>query len=135
MANFTNNYVLEYVPDNLKWCGRDGVMTYIDKLKYDNFIKNTDEHFEKTQVRNFDINRKQVRGEKINGKLVLKYKAIDNSRIDFYPDKEKEKALSSTFRCSRKDLFFEKKFVVEEFDICPQFADDLVIHVVILIVK
>ena len=44
-------------------------MTCIDKLKYDNFIKNTDEQFEKTQVINFDIIHRQVRGEKINQKL------------------------------------------------------------------
>ena len=30
-------------------------------------------------------------------------KTIDNSKIDLYPDKEKEKALSSAFTCSRKD--------------------------------
>ena len=71
MACFTNNYVPEYVPDNLKWCDRDGLMIYIDKLKYDNFIKNTDEHFEKTAVINFDIIRRQVRGEKIDEKFSI----------------------------------------------------------------
>ena len=45
--NFTNNYIPEFVPDNLKWYERDSLMTYIDKLKYDNFIKDTDRHLEK----------------------------------------------------------------------------------------
>ena len=45
--NFTNNYIPEFVPDNLKWYERDSLMTYIDRLKYDNFIKDTDRHFEK----------------------------------------------------------------------------------------
>ena len=45
--NFTNNYIPEFVPDNLKWYERDSLMTYIDKLKYDNFIKDTGRHFEK----------------------------------------------------------------------------------------
>lgn len=73
-------------------------MTNIDKLKYENFIKKIDEHFEKTQVINFNIIHRQVKGEKIDEKLEQKYKIIDNSRIDLYPDKEKEKALSSALR-------------------------------------
>ena len=32
---FLNNYVLEYIPDNLSWYKRDGLMTYIVKFKYD----------------------------------------------------------------------------------------------------
>lgn len=51
--NFTNNYIPEYVFDNLQWYQRDGLMTYIDKLKYDNFIR--DEHFKITKVVNFDM--------------------------------------------------------------------------------
>ena len=43
--NFSNNCIPEYVPDNLKWYERDGLMKYINKLKYDDFISNTDEHF------------------------------------------------------------------------------------------
>ena len=52
----------------------------------------------KTQVINFNIIHRQVKGEKIDEKPEQKYKIIDNSRIDLYPDKEKEKALSSAFR-------------------------------------
>ena len=40
-------------------------MTYIDKLKYDNFIKDTGGHFKKTQVINFDIMNKQAREKKL----------------------------------------------------------------------
>ena len=38
MSNFTNNYIPEYVPDNLPLYERDGLMTYIDKLKYDDSL-------------------------------------------------------------------------------------------------
>lgn len=51
MANFTNNYIPKYVPDNLKWFQSDGLMTSIDKLKYDNFIRNIDEHFKNTSYK------------------------------------------------------------------------------------
>ena len=38
----------------------------------------------KTQVINFNIIHRQVKGEKIDEKLEQKYKIIDNSRIDLY---------------------------------------------------
>ena len=69
----------------------------------------------KTQVINFNIIHRQVKGEKIDEKLEQKYKIIDNSRIDLYPDKEKEKALSSAFRWSRKNLYFEKEVIDSHF--------------------
>ena len=68
--NFTNNYIPEYVPENLKWHELDGLMTYIDKLKYDNFIKDSDDHFERTHVNNFEIIHKQSREEKIDADLL-----------------------------------------------------------------
>ena len=65
ISNFTSNYIPEYVPNNLKWYERDGLMTYIDQLKYNSFVRNTDEHFEKTQAINFDIIRRLARGENL----------------------------------------------------------------------
>ena len=47
--------------------------------------------------------------EKLDEKLKQNYKTIDDSRISLYPDKEKDKALSSAFTCSRKDFYFKKK--------------------------
>ena len=115
MTNYANNYIPKYVPDNLEWYERDGLMTYIDILKYDNFIKDTDSHFKKTYVINFDSIYRQIRGEKLHQKLEQKYKIIDNSRISLYPDKEKDKALSSAFKCPRKDLYFKKEMIKEHF--------------------
>ena len=115
MTNYTNNYIPKYVPDNLEWYERDDLMTYIDMLKYDNFIKDTDSHFKKTHVINFDSIYRQIRGEKLHQKLEQKYKIIDNSRISLYPDKEKDKALSSAFKCPRKDLYFKKEMIKEHF--------------------
>ena len=68
--NFTNNYIPEFLPDNLKWYERDSLMTYIDKLKYDNFIKDTDRHFEKRKSLIFYILHKQARTEKIEVNLL-----------------------------------------------------------------
>ena len=35
---FANSYVHEYVPEVLPWYEGDGLMTYIDQLKYKEFI-------------------------------------------------------------------------------------------------
>ena len=83
-------------------------MTYIDQLKYNSFVRNADEHFEKTQAISFYIIHRLARG-KLDEKLKQNYKTIDNSRISLYPDKEIYKALSSAFSCSRKDFYFKKK--------------------------
>lgn len=52
---FYNNYIPEDIPDNLFWYKRDRLMTYIDKFKYGNVIKDTDGIFEKTCIINYDI--------------------------------------------------------------------------------
>ena len=35
--DFLNNYVPTYVPKNLHWTERDGLMTYIDRPKFEEF--------------------------------------------------------------------------------------------------
>ena len=42
VKKLVNNYIPEYVPSNLPWDERDGLMTYIDQLKYQEFIEDTD---------------------------------------------------------------------------------------------
>ena len=58
--------------NNLKRYERDGLMTYIDKLRYDNFTKNTDGRFKKTQEINFVTIQKQAKEEKIEVGLLKK---------------------------------------------------------------
>ena len=84
-------------------------MTYFDKLKYDNFVNDTDGYFEKTRVINFGIIHKQVEEEQVEADLFKKYNTMDHSRLQLYPEKEKIETLSSAFRCSRKDIFLKKK--------------------------
>ena len=50
-----NNYIPNYTSSNLKWYERDGLFTYIDQLKREKFLENSDENFKKTRVINFDI--------------------------------------------------------------------------------
>ena len=55
VTDFKNNYIPEYISDKFLWYERDGLMTYIDKLKNYSFIKDTDSHFKNTQDINFDL--------------------------------------------------------------------------------
>ena len=50
-----NKYVPNYVPKNSMWYERDGLMTYVDRLKYEEFESNINEHFQKAEVINLDI--------------------------------------------------------------------------------
>ena len=99
-------YIPDSVPENLKCFKRDGLITYTDKLKHDKFIKDIDGHFKRIEVINFDIIHRQARGETIDQNLVKKCKTIDNSSVNFCPEKGKDLALSSAFSCQRKYLFF-----------------------------
>ena len=40
-----NKYIPDHVDQHLKWYKRDGFLTYIDVLKYKDFIRNPDAHF------------------------------------------------------------------------------------------
>lgn len=90
-------------------------MTYFDKLKYDNFVNDTDGYFEKTRVINFGIIHKQVEEEQVEVDLFKKYNTMDHSRLQFYPEKES---------------ILEKiaEVVVNKFDVCHKFLNDLERH-------
>ena len=39
---FVNKYVPVYVPQDLKWYERDGLLTYINQIKYERFSEDPD---------------------------------------------------------------------------------------------
>ena len=47
---YTNTYIPEYVPDNLKWYERDGLDTWYQKNKCDEFLEDTDRYFHTVQI-------------------------------------------------------------------------------------
>ena len=63
--NLANNYIPPFVPQNLKWYERDGLMTWYDQTKCKEFLQNLDNHFENTKIINFDIISKKARGKEI----------------------------------------------------------------------
>ena len=55
----TNNSIPKYIPSDLKWYEKDGLETWYLQNKCEEFLNNTDLHFAKTQLVNFDtINNK-----------------------------------------------------------------------------
>ena len=63
--NPSNTYIPKYVPDNLKWYERDGLLTWYKQCKCKDFLGNTDGHFEETEIVNFDIIHRWYREEDI----------------------------------------------------------------------
>ena len=49
-----NKFIPKYIPNDLKWQEKDGLDTWYLKNKCDDFINNTDTHFEKFRITNFD---------------------------------------------------------------------------------
>ena len=44
-SNCTNNYVPEYVPEDLPWYEKDGLITWYDQIKCQEFSRNSNKHF------------------------------------------------------------------------------------------
>ena len=64
-----NKYIPDHVNQNLKWYEHDGLLTYIDELKYKDFIRNADAHFKNAQIVNFDIIHHEYRGDPLENSL------------------------------------------------------------------
>ena len=50
-----NKYIPEVVSEDFPWYKREGLMTYIDQLKYKRFMSDLDKYLEKAEVINFDM--------------------------------------------------------------------------------
>ena len=74
--NLANNYIPPFVPQNLKWYERDGLMTWYDQSKCIEFLQDLDNHFENTKIINFDIINKKARGKEIPQSTLKNYQTI-----------------------------------------------------------
>ena len=93
-----NKFIPKYVPNHLKWYETDG----LDGL-------DTDEHFKKMKVVNFDMIKNKVSQEKRK-----QYHLIDHQEIMHYWLHIREEIFSSIFRYSyRKDMHITKSTVNE----------------------
>ena len=99
-----NNYIPEYIPDDLPWYERDELMKCIDNLKCDKFLENPDEHFKKANIINFDRIHRQTKREKIPDENLKKYQTVQHDRVKKYPKKDQNNFLSSVFFILKKKL-------------------------------
>ena len=50
-----NHFVPKYIPNDLPWYERDGLMTWYDQVQCQQFLEDTDKHFQNLKIINFDM--------------------------------------------------------------------------------
>ena len=112
-AIYTNTYIPEYVPDNLKWYERDGLNTWYKKNQCNEFLEDTDRYFCTAQIINVDIirNQKQLPTNKLK-----QYQTVNYDTIKKYLLSEQARITSSIFRnIDRSDLHVMQTVVKNHF--------------------
>ena len=111
---YTNTYIPEFVPDNLKWYERDGLDTWYKNNKCDEHLEDTDRYFHTAQIINFDIiqNQKQLPKTKLK-----QYQTVNYDTIKKYPSAEQARITSSIFwSIDRSDLHVMSTVVKNNFN-------------------
>ena len=109
-----NKYIPKYVLEDLPWYEWDGHLTYIDQLKYKEFISNPDRHMKKAEVINFDIiyARCGCAPQQYSDRY---YQTVHTSDVKKIPQKDRKKAIGACLRSTRKDVHIEKKLTLSHF--------------------
>ena len=101
-----NQFIPKYVPSDLRWYERDGLDTWYLEGKCKDFLEDTDEHFKRTKIVNFDIIKNVVPKDKF-----VQYQQIDHQMITL-----RQEICSSIFRnANRNDMFVQKETINEHF--------------------
>ena len=110
-----NKYVPRFAQHSeLSWYERDGLLSYIDALKCEEYLKDTDSHFKTAQVVNFDIIHHECREDPLQGNY-KKYQTVNKKDMDKYSSNSKKKIVNSAIRSDRKDAFIDKKVTLDHF--------------------
>ena len=106
-------WVIKFVPKDLSWYECNGLMTWYDQCKCEDFLRNTDQH--QAKIINFEIICREYNGEEVPKDLLKHYQTLNDKAASDYPEPEQDKILSSAFRTIWKDfeekIFFEKKAI------------------------
>ena len=89
-----NRIIPEYVPADLPWCERDGLVTNEE---------NMGAHLQNLQVVNFDMIHDHCSGTPLS-KTKTFYKTVQKKDLKIFQKKEKNGALATMARCRRDDL-------------------------------
>ena len=110
--NYTNRYIPPHAEHlSLPLYERDGLLSYIDVLRCEEFNEDPRGHFQSRKVVNFAVIHAQARGEKIDDKP---YKSVCEKDLRGY--KNKDDIVSSAIRVNHKDIHLEKQLLVKHFN-------------------
>ena len=105
-------FIPKYVPQNLKWYEKDGLETWYRQIKREESLNNTNLHFAKWKITNFDILKNQVSDNQLK-----RYQLIDHEEIKNYSLEFQDQIRSSIFRSAdRKDMNISKETIKEHFN-------------------
>ena len=110
----SNSYIPPYVAPNLKWYERDGLLTYIDRLKYERKYENRDSYLENVEITNFDIIHHECRGDPLQ-KSHKEYMTVNEQSVDRMSTTDRKKAMGACFRTKRKDLYVQRNLMLSYF--------------------
>ena len=83
---FDNEFIPSYIPMNLNSSERDGLETWYRQNKCQEFLENTNKHFEQRKIVNF-----HMINEKLDKKIIQQYQTVDNKKIEQYPTEYRDK--------------------------------------------
>ena len=101
-----NIHVPKVVPKNLPQYERNGLMPWYDQIKCEDFLRDTDQHFQQAKIINFDIIHREYCGEEVTKDLLKHYQTVNDKSVPDYPTPKQDQILSSAFRTDREDIFF-----------------------------
>ena len=97
----------------MPWYKHEGLLVWYDQNKCEEFLENTDEHFQNIQILNFDLINTNV---KIDDDKLKQYQTIDHHEIMGSPPQSIEQIMSSIFRANRPGMFVKKETALEHFN-------------------
>ena len=82
-----NRFIPNFVSNNLPWYERHGLDTWYEQGKCQDFLENTDNHFQNLQILNFDIINSNG---KIDDNKLKQYQTCNYHEIMNYPPERRE---------------------------------------------
>ena len=82
-----NRFIPNFVSNNLPWYERHGLDTWYEQGKCQDFLENTDNHFQNLQILNFDIINSNG---KIDDNKLKQYQTCNHHEIMNYPPERRE---------------------------------------------
>ena len=105
--------VNSYIPT--KVTETDDLHSRLNKMTYDEIIKDFDYHFKNCYVINFDLIHHKCRGDELNFSRKF-YETIFYNKVKENLIKEDQKKfISSAIKSEREDVNLEKKLIIEHF--------------------